>query len=64
MLLDARGRVFLLDRFAIQMLPSSGVGAFFIVINRTWSSKWNMGGTSVPGDRYCEENSLSPHLPI
>ncbi len=38
MLLDARGRMFLLERFAIQMLPSSGVGAFFIVMNvrRVW----------------------------
>ncbi len=32
MLIDARGRAFHLERFAIQMLPSSSVGAFFIVI--------------------------------
>ncbi len=32
MLIDARGRMFHLQRFAIQMLSNSGVGAFFIVI--------------------------------
>ncbi len=32
MLIHARGRMFHLERFAIQMLSSSGVGAFFIVI--------------------------------
>ncbi len=33
MLIDARGRVFRLERFAMQMLPSSGMGALFIVIH-------------------------------
>ncbi len=32
MLIGARGRMFHLERFAIQMLSSSGAGAFFILI--------------------------------
>ncbi len=36
MLIHARGRMFHLERFAIQMLSSSGVGAFFIVIVLQW----------------------------
>ncbi len=34
MLIDARGRAFHLEGLAIQMLPSLGVGAFFIVIQQ------------------------------